>query len=259
MSSWLIRSGYSSGYFALSQGSAIIPIPTYFLHTGTNLLTVTYVPYAASQSLYEGQSGSATVVVTPPPATAPPQFRSFHRRRERTPAHRLLLSRIRLPGPLCIKRWTGAVLRVHRQSTTDRSLSHRRRPSRRSPWPMATLPRRFQPLPTPSVPRVPSRCKPPLQLRWIPAICFNRSSCPYLLLRPSLRLHRPELLRRNARGALPRAIQDSSGSHAEGRRSSVSRCGSEPVAVKWKPTKAIVSRSEQSRLVSLPTKRSGTP
>lgn len=32
-------------------------------------------------------------------------------------------------------------------------------------------------------------------------------------------------------------------------------CG--PIAVKWKPTKAIVSRSEQSRLVSLPPKRSG--
>lgn len=33
--------------------------------------------------------------------------------------------------------------------------------------------------------------------------------------------------------------------------------GSGPITVKWKPTKAIVSRSEQSRLVSLPPKRSG--
>ena len=70
----LLSSGYSSGYFALSQGSAIIPIPTYFLHTGTNLLIVNYLPDAASQSIYEGQSGSATVVVTPSPAAAPPQF-----------------------------------------------------------------------------------------------------------------------------------------------------------------------------------------
>jgi hypothetical protein len=35
--------------------------------------------------------------------------------------------------------------------------------------------------------------------------------------------------------------------------------GSGPVAVKWKPIKSIVSRSEQSRLVNLPPKRSGTP
>lgn len=31
--------------------------------------------------------------------------------------------------------------------------------------------------------------------------------------------------------------------------------GSGPVAVKWRPTKSIVSRSEQSRLLSLPPKR----
>jgi hypothetical protein len=67
-------SGYSSDYFALSQGSATIPVPTYFLHTGPNLLTVNYLPDAASQSIYEGQNGSATVVVAPPPAAAPPQF-----------------------------------------------------------------------------------------------------------------------------------------------------------------------------------------
>lgn len=34
--------------------------------------------------------------------------------------------------------------------------------------------------------------------------------------------------------------------------------GSGPVPVNWKPTKAIVSQSEQSRLVSLPPERSGT-
>jgi hypothetical protein len=70
----LFSSGYSSDYFALNQGSASIPIPTYVLHTGTNLLTVNYLPDAASQSIYEGQTGSATVVVTPPPFAAPPQF-----------------------------------------------------------------------------------------------------------------------------------------------------------------------------------------
>jgi hypothetical protein len=70
----LYSSGYNSNYFALSHGSASIPIPTYVLHTGTNLLTVNYLPDAASQAIYQGQTGSATVMVTPPPAAAPPQF-----------------------------------------------------------------------------------------------------------------------------------------------------------------------------------------
>lgn len=70
----LTTASYSSGYLALSHGSVTIPLPAYALNIGTNTLTVNYVPDAASQSLYEGQNGSATVLVTPPPATAPPQF-----------------------------------------------------------------------------------------------------------------------------------------------------------------------------------------
>lgn len=65
---------YNSGFVALSHGSVTIPLPAYALNVGTNILTVSYVPDAASNSLYEGQNGSATVQVTPGPAAAPPQF-----------------------------------------------------------------------------------------------------------------------------------------------------------------------------------------
>jgi hypothetical protein len=70
----LYSSGYISNYFALSHGSATISIPTYVLHTGTNILTANYIPDAASQTIYEGQNGSATVVLVPPPSAAAPQF-----------------------------------------------------------------------------------------------------------------------------------------------------------------------------------------
>jgi hypothetical protein len=70
----LYSSGYISNYSSLSDGTATISIPTSALHTGTNILTVNYLPDAASQSIYEGQTGSATVVVTPPPVAATPLF-----------------------------------------------------------------------------------------------------------------------------------------------------------------------------------------
>ncbi len=72
--STLYSSGYISNYVLLNHGSASIPLPSYALHTGTNTLTVSYSPDTASQSIYEGQTGSATVVVTPPPVAASPQF-----------------------------------------------------------------------------------------------------------------------------------------------------------------------------------------
>jgi hypothetical protein len=70
----LYSSGYISDYVLLNHGNASIPIITSALHIGTNLLTVNYFPDAASQSIYEEQTGSATVVMTTAPAAAVPQF-----------------------------------------------------------------------------------------------------------------------------------------------------------------------------------------
>jgi hypothetical protein len=50
---------YSSGYLVLSHGSVTIPVPVYAQHPGTNALTVSYVPDAASQSLYGGSADNA--------------------------------------------------------------------------------------------------------------------------------------------------------------------------------------------------------
>jgi Chitobiase/beta-hexosaminidase C-terminal domain/FG-GAP-like repeat/IPT/TIG domain len=68
------NSGYISNYVLLDHGSASIPITTSGLYIGTNALTVNYLPDAASQSVYEGQTGSASVVMTIAPAAAAPQF-----------------------------------------------------------------------------------------------------------------------------------------------------------------------------------------
>ena len=57
---------YSSASTALSGGSAAISVPAGSLATGTDTLTATYLPDAASSSIYAGASGSASVMVTGP-------------------------------------------------------------------------------------------------------------------------------------------------------------------------------------------------
>ncbi len=70
----LYSSGYTSNYVPLSQGSATIPIMTSALHIGTNILTVSYLPDATSDSIYLGQTGSTTVTMMLAPGAAVPQF-----------------------------------------------------------------------------------------------------------------------------------------------------------------------------------------
>lgn len=64
----------SPGSAELANGSASITVPASALHVGTDTLTVSYTPDAASQAIYTGQYGFATVTVTAPSVAAPPQF-----------------------------------------------------------------------------------------------------------------------------------------------------------------------------------------
>ena len=62
---------YTSAATSLSGGGASINIPAGSLSVGTDNLTVSYTPDAASASTYNSATGSASVVVTAPAKTTP--------------------------------------------------------------------------------------------------------------------------------------------------------------------------------------------
>jgi hypothetical protein len=59
----LTSGGYTSASTALSGGAATITIPAGSLVVGTDTLTLTYTPDAASSSIYNSASGSASIMV----------------------------------------------------------------------------------------------------------------------------------------------------------------------------------------------------
>jgi hypothetical protein len=65
----LASGSYASSATILSSGSATISIPAGSLGTGSDTLTVTYTPAAASSSDYNGASGSSLVTITTSPGT----------------------------------------------------------------------------------------------------------------------------------------------------------------------------------------------
>jgi pimeloyl-ACP methyl ester carboxylesterase len=66
---------YASAPTSLSSGGATIVVPAGSLPTGTDALTVTYTPDAASSSVYTSASGSTDVTVSP--ASTVPTISSF--------------------------------------------------------------------------------------------------------------------------------------------------------------------------------------
>ena len=62
---------YSSGAVTLSAGAATINVPAGSLATGTDTLTVSYTPDAASSSIYNNSSGTSSVTVTSTAKTTP--------------------------------------------------------------------------------------------------------------------------------------------------------------------------------------------
>jgi hypothetical protein len=65
----LSSGSYNSGAATLSSGAASVTIPAGSLAAGTDTLTVTYTPDAASSSIYSSAAGTAAVTVTASSAT----------------------------------------------------------------------------------------------------------------------------------------------------------------------------------------------